>query len=203
MMTTRFMEARDVPDALGLFDITLGDGYVSGEDLLGYAEGFSPDKGSFALVVTQDDDPSSFLGVATVDVVQGVEGLVGFAPVDMQEVFRSLVSGATGDEGAVGRCALLHSVAVSPHAQGKGVGSFLVREVMEVLSALGVGRVVSVGWTDDQGCHIEGVLTRNGFTSLGDVSGYWRQDSIVNGYDCPTCGNPCSCVARLFLGQVS
>lgn len=67
----------------------------------------------------------------------------------------------------------MHSVALFPSAQGRGVGSFLVREVLLALFARGVEKVVSVGWTDDQGCHIERVLVRNGVTPLGEFY-CWR-----------------------------
>lgn len=184
-----------VEDALAVFDKGLGQGYVSHEELMKYT-----DDGVSRLLLPRTHIAyaavlfdGTVVGVATADHVRAAANLWSFIPVAARERFKRLVQEVEYTD-----VALLHSVAVSPEHQGKGVASALVREIVSTLQRQGVETVVSVGWTDEEGCHIQGALERGGFLPCGDILGYWTEDSIEKKYQCPSCGFPCNCTARIF-----
>lgn len=172
--------------ALTVLGTALGDRYVTREDLQQYV-----DKSSTRALVALDD--AGVVGAVTADLLDSQDGLLDLVPADQRDAFVRLVP-----ETKFSRLGYLHSVAVDPSSQGRGIGTSLVRAMTEELWSAGVTTVVSVGWTDHEGCHIEGPFTALGYAARGDIDGYWTQDSVVKSYACPTCGNPCTCTARVF-----
>jgi hypothetical protein len=130
------------------------------------------------------------VGVGTGALVSGIEHV---APADqLQSTLRLL------PEIAGGPVRILKTAAVAPEARRLGLAGKLGAARIAALQVLGATTIVSLGWTDADGRHIEPTLTGLGFEVRGDIPGYWTADSIAHGYGCPTCGSPCLCTARLF-----
>jgi len=51
----------------------------------------------------------------------------------------------------------------------------------------------------DRGWAIQGVLEPLGFMAVGDLDRFWQDESRQQGYECPDCGNPCTCAARVLV----
>jgi GNAT superfamily N-acetyltransferase len=95
--------------------------------------------------------------------------------------------------------ALIKSVAVAPNYQGKGVATALVKQVMRDLEAMGIHGFYALGWIRKDRAAIQGVLEPLGFKPAGDLDRFWHDESEQQGYECPDCGNPCICAARLLI----
>lgn len=174
----------DVDPAIRIIDAAIGDGYLTGVELATFVDVRS--KVAFVAV----DERDRVVGVGTGALVSGIERL---APADQHQSTLRLLPEIAG--GPVG---ILKTAAVAPEAQRLGLAGKLGTALIPALRAMGATTIVSLGWTDADGCHIEPTLARLGFEARGDIRGYWTADSIAHGYGCPTCGSPCLCTARLF-----
>lgn len=96
------------------------------------------------------------------------------------------------------RSGLLKSSAVRPEYRGKGIGGDLASHALDWLRSHGCTKALAVSWSPDSTQRSEPVLKRLGFEELARIERYWYDDSLENGYDCPSCGNVCSCTAILF-----
>ena len=96
--------------------------------------------------------------------------------------------------------ALLKSVAVAPGQHRRGVATALVKKALQELEAMGIRGFYALGWVrKDRGCAIQGVLEPLGFRVAGDLDRFWHEESAEQGYECPDCGNPCTCAARVLV----
>jgi len=187
-MKTRPITGQDLDGALSVLGNALGARYVSREQLSEYVQ----QKRKFGFVSL--DKTGRVMGAATSELPDDSQSLLDLLPTDSQDRVASIVP-----ELEFNRTALLQSVAVSPQARGNGVGTDLVRASVDTLTTAGATSIISIGWTDFEGCHIQGPLEAIGFQGRGDLPNFWRQESITKNYQCPTCGQPCKCVARVFI----
>jgi hypothetical protein len=109
-----------------------------------------------------------------------------------------LLQQSPAQTGAPANWTLLKSVAVDSDVRGSGVGTAVSSAVVQAMFGTGATNVVSVGWTDGEGCHIRGPLETLGFKSRGDLEDFWYEDSLREGYSCPTCGRTW-CSERIFV----
>lgn len=184
----RRMTNSDLDGSLSVLGNALGSRYVSRGELATYVG----QKDRVAFVATSKD--GQIHGAATSDLPADSSSVLELLPADARARVLNLIP-----ELEFNRTGLLRSVAVSPKARGNSVGTSLVRASVDSLWDLGATSIISIGWTDIDGCHIQGPLEAMGFEIQGDLEGFWRDDSISKNYLCPTCGQPCSCTARVFL----
>ncbi|KGJ71938.1 hypothetical protein GY21_18745 [Cryobacterium roopkundense] len=187
-MPIRRMATTDLDGTLSVLGNALGSRYVSRAELATYVGR----NDRIAFVATGKDD--QVYGAATSDLPAGASSVLELLPTDAQTRVLALIP-----ELEFNRTGLLRSVAVSPKARGNSVGTSLVRASVEALWDMGATSILSIGWTDIDGCHIQGPLEAMGFAVQGDLEDFWGADSISKNYQCPTCGQPCSCTARIFL----
>lgn len=183
------LDGRDLDGALAVMGSGLGDEYVSAEEL----ESYAGDADKTALVAK---DGQVVAGAATARIFNGADDFLDSLPQDMAEPLRACLPGLESN-----RVGLIKSVAVHRSMQGRGIATRLVRESTERLWSLGATVIVSIGWTDDEGCHIQGVFESQRFMACADIPDFWLHDSTDKGYSCPTCGSPCRCTARIFTKQ--
>lgn len=176
----RLMRKYDVQETLGLLNQALGEGYVSAVDL-----------GGTSMAFVAIDDTGTIVGAATGCIVSSIGEAV---PVDQVGTVESLVP-----EVCCGSTGVLKSVAVSAGMQGRGIGLAISEAVTDALFQNGAGCVVSIGWTDDDGCHIEGTLIKLGYAKRGEINDFWLQDSLEQEYSCPSCEGACKCSAIIFV----
>lgn len=176
--------------SLNILNEGLGEGFVALSELTTYIE-----EGNKICLVAKEG--SDMLAVVTAEAFPDVEEVLSSTPNDMRGILHQTIKLLPHD--IVG---VIKSVVVSERAQKKGIASSLVAEAEHRLLELGAAELLSIGWTDGAGCHIQKTLEAAGFSNSGDIDRFWFQDSIRLGYSCPTCSSPCNCVARVFRKSV-
>ncbi|MCC9144457.1 MULTISPECIES: GNAT family N-acetyltransferase [unclassified Arthrobacter] len=176
----------ELDQALSVLGSELGYKYVSREELASYSQ----DTDKIALI---SKDAQGVIGAVTGRIFETVDAFLASLPQDMTNPLRECLPGL--DFNKIG---FIKSVAVDRSMQGRGIASGLVDAATSKLWSLGATLIVSIGWTDEEGCHIQGVFDAAHFSTKGDIPDFWLQDSLDKGYSCPTCGTPCRCVARIF-----
>ena len=155
-MKTRSIAARDLDPALSILGNALGARYVTREQLAEYIS--QTDKIGF-VSVSKD---GRILGAATSELPENSLNLLQAMPSDARERVAALIP-----ELDFNKTGLLRSVAVAPHARGNGVATDLVRASVDSLTSMGATAIISIGWTDFEGCHIQGPLEAMGFNRGG------------------------------------
>ncbi len=184
----RPMAPSSVAKSVAIFDDELGRGYVSRAEL----ERLINTESKVALI---SELGAVATGVATGEVLTYEEFLAA-APADVRWRVAEMTTYLT-----IERVGVLKSVAVSKRYQSRGLASSLCACVVQRLWDLGASCVVTVGWTTDSKCHIEGVVRSLGFREEGVIDDFWFHDSVVMDYQCPRCGQPCRCGAKVFSLQ--
>lgn len=189
-ITLSVAKKSDIDTSLNILNEGLGEGFVTLSELTTYIEGDNK-----TCVVAKEGN--TILAVITAEVFSSTERFLSSAPADMagnlQHIIQLLPREVVG---------VIKSVVVSQSAQKRGIASLLITETEHHLQALGATELLSIGWTDGAGCHIQKALESAGYTNLGDIEKFWFQDSIILGYSCPTCSSPCHCIARIFRKTV-
>lgn len=165
-MTIRPAVTGDASRVSGLFDLTLGAGYVTCAEVERSIA--APDSGCLVAV----DRADRLLGAATFEMS---DDLAAWFPQDQATAAERVA----GEGELVG---LVHSVAVAPSARSRGVATRLVDESIDRMRDLGVPTAVCVGWkTTEGGCHIGGVMTCCGFEPVCEVDRFWTAESEAEG----------------------
>lgn len=190
---TRLMTSADVPAALSILGHALGARYISREELID----FTKNKEKVAYVALTSAK-GSIAAAATGVIPASTDDLLALMPEDQASKVAELVP-----ELGYNLTGLLKSVAVDSDVRGSGIGTEVSSAVVQAMFDIGATNVVAVGWTDDEGCHIQGPLETLGFKARGDIIDFWHKDSLIQGYSCPSCGRPCRCSARIFVLPLS
>lgn len=183
----RKMGANDLPSSLSLLGEALGRRYKTREGL----EPFVRQSDGLCSYVAEDG--GQIVGAATGEIV--TDGSLD-ASLPANTSSRVLASMPGFEFNCVG---ILRSIAVSESSKGRGIATALSSAVVDELWNNGATWIISIGWTDTDGCHIKGVLEGIGFSRVATLPGFWTSDSEEKGYECPTCGVSCKCQAELFL----
>ena len=187
-ITVRPLEKTDVADALALLNSSLGEDYINDTELIKHAV---PGPKIARVAVTYSGE-----------ILAAVTGKLMLPGIRMSEVVHSSHADSLSrmvPETAFSRVGILKSGAVSPEARGTGIGTAVTGATIEALFREGASCVIGMAWTDADGCHAEGMMHRLGFQKRGDIPNLWHQESIDEGYGCPSCGNPCHCTGRIFI----
>lgn len=179
----RRAKKKDIIKILHLACNTLGDGYISDQDLLDHLEK------SYVYVALHQKKIIGFALCRTIPkngLMTELKNNKYTLPSDLKMANRN---------GTIG---LLQSIATDPQFQGKGVGRRLVDRCLSALERAGAKQVLSVGWKTDT-IHIGTVLSSCGFAERKTFKAFWKDESLQKQYDCPQCGTPpCECEAVLF-----
>jgi len=82
---------------------------------------------------------------------------------------------------------------VSPHMQGTGIGSALLRLSIQQAKLQGAEAGLAHIWLASPGNSAFKYFSKNGGVLINKHPGKWRQASIYEGYDCPVCVDYCEC----------
>ena len=179
-MRIRRMTERNLDGVLSLLGEALGTRFVTRSALSTFVD--SSEKAGFVSV----DQNDRVMGAVTSELLPESRDVGELLPDDARERVVALIP-----ELALNHTCLLRSIAVSPLARGAGVGTDLIRASIEHLHSEGATAVISVGWTDHDGCHVQKPFESVGFEQRGDLEDFWKAESLEMGYQCPTCGSPC------------
>jgi len=174
----------DIPALLAISSQTLGEGYVQH-----IIDNDSKSSTNVFLAAILDGKPIAYCYAYIVDVESWEDVTKGNKikiPIDVRHC---LSNGCLG---------VIQTIAVSPKYQGRGVASKLVKETMRQLSQKGALGFVSIAWRNLDKINIKNVLERSGFNEFDQVEKFWHKESLKEGYECPSCGNPCECSAIMY-----
>lgn len=185
-ITTPLTEA-DVPEAVEVLTISLGEDFISSSDLLSII------KNEFgAGYKTVDTANNKIVGVITGVQIHNQDELNHYLNGFEEKFLNSLI------DSDIFPTMIIESVAVLKDYSGLGIGTSLAEELIAWGASNKAKFIFSVAWADENGCHIEKVFTRLGLRQVIEIDSFWFIDSIEREYSCPSCGNPCFCSAILF-----
>lgn len=165
-----------------LLSTACGSGYMSDDELRSIASG-----GDSAVFVAHG--PAGLLGVSIVAVAD--------ATVRAQ-LKRSFSALGTGEGMSVGEAVgWLRAVVVDEAVRGQGIGDQCVKAGLEFLGQKRCRTTYAVSWVSGTGQESAGMLTGNGFSSLGVVANYWSEVVDYHGA-CAVCGRLCRCSAIIM-----
>jgi len=186
MFELKSLAPQYLDDAQYTANVTLGVGYVNMADLLE-----SPSV-NCQLIFKENE----LCGYATGGLIEAdqlrefmFKGRKGFGlPTELA---------AANSQGKVG---YLGSVGVLMKYRGHGGGTCLVRAIEQQLIQQKARYCVVTAWQDIHGdAQIAHLLERLGYERFAALDDFWTEESILEQYDCPTCGAPpCHCKALAY-----
>jgi ribosomal protein S18 acetylase RimI-like enzyme len=133
--------------------------------------------------------------------------LAGRRPLAGAAVARLLVAAdagyyaSFGDQAAAlfaGTVGSFEALAVEPSRRRRGLGSRLTEAALEWMWEQGCHAVVALAWRSGVADSSAGLFRRLGFREGRTVDGFYYEESVRDGWACPTCQGPCTCPATLF-----
>lgn len=98
--------------------------------------------------------------------------------------------------------ALRTDTAVKPGYEGKGVGSRLLKEGVQLLEK-SCDAVISIIWKEGNSLVMNRLMEKNQFELVLTISKYWDEDSIEKAYICPKCQTVlCKCSALFYVKKI-
>lgn len=148
-----------------------------------------------------DNNALSFCKIAKVDnkvvgfamsVVLSQDELIKYLKIEKKDLPKFI---AASDNTCV-----IKTVSVDSNFQGMGIGYKLVKSLIEDCKANNIKDFASVAWKSGETTNIKGILETFDFKAYKEIGNYWTEDSIKEGFQCPSCGNPCHCSAVIYFG---
>lgn len=100
-----------------------------------------------------------------------------------------------------GNIGVIRTIAVNPLCQRKGYGYYLTQQISLLLTKR-CTLLASMAWEHDGHVPMERIFKGLNYHLKQELHLYWYLDSIINGYQCPTCGNPCYCSGIVYVKRV-
>jgi len=93
----------------------------------------------------------------------------------------------------------IKTIAVNSDIQGQGIGSLLCNDCVDELKKKGTTLLYGTAWKINEKINSEKMLNHFGLRALCSIPDFWKNDSILNQYECSQCGKPpCNCTAVIF-----
>lgn len=134
-------------------------------------------------------------------VATEVETVLGFGVVicvsrdNAEERFEvSLAEYSLGEE-----VAIFHASAVREQWEGKGIGSALMHARLELAREAGVDSAIGTAWIRPHTVDSSVLFEKMGFEAMDTVEDFYR--SLDDERECPDCGTPCECAARIYVRE--
>lgn len=98
---------------------------------------------------------------------------------------------------------ILSTVAVESEKEGKGVGTELIGDSIEHIEKKGAEMIMATAWKSEGQVNVSSILKFYDFKKIEEVDEYWKDQSIQDSFNCPSCGAPpCTCSAVIFAKTV-
>jgi ribosomal protein S18 acetylase RimI-like enzyme len=96
------------------------------------------------------------------------------------------------------RLGITNTIAIKEEYKGKGIGTLIFNQFLAFFELKKIDIITAFAWKSKDGFNMEGIFKKHNFPILKTIQNYWKEDSIENKYDCPSCGNPCICSAVIY-----
>jgi GNAT superfamily N-acetyltransferase len=94
---------------------------------------------------------------------------------------------------------IMKTIVVHESARNQGIGLLLIEACLAWMHENGAKSAFTESWiSSNKEAGSRKVLISAGFLEIMTVPHFWKQESIVSKYKCPSCGNPCQCSAVLL-----
>lgn len=147
-----------------------------------------------------DDNTMSFCKIAKIDnkvvgfamsVVLSLKELVDYLKIDKKDLPKFII--------AAKKICVIKTVSVDSNFHGMGIGYKLVKSLIDDGTSNNINDFACVAWKSGDKINIKGILEAFDFTAYKEIENYWTEDSIKDGFQCPSCGNPCHCSAVMYF----
>lgn len=175
----RMLRMDDIPEAVRISKVQLGEDYLDDVDFLE-----ALDSESTFCIIAEDGGRVAGFSICQVFGPEGEGSNLG------------LPDGPERDSVlAQSRIGLLDSVSVDAEYKGRHIGVTMCERCVEEMRCRGCTMACAMAWKYVTGhTNIAGILTRLGFEETIAIQGYWnRMVSSPEGHHCPVCGAPCRC----------
>lgn len=180
------IEEKHIPHILNIADSQLGNDYLSSNIIN-------------SCINNKDD----YIGKVSID--HHNNKVVGFymgykvSKDDVVEMFKDYVDKTPRILRYSNIFGLIKTVAVDDNYKNRGIGTKLIRDAEENFLSKNINTIFTVAWKSKEGTNLKGILEYLGYKELFEILDYWKEDSIENNYNCPSCGNPpCTCSAVIY-----
>lgn len=96
---------------------------------------------------------------------------------------------------------IFKTIAISETAKGQGIGTQLVRALMQTFQQKNLHVVACVAWQYGETENIKGIMQRFSFERVAEIPDYWIDDPEP--FICPACGKPpCRCQANIYFKAI-
>lgn len=173
-----------IDKAVLIYEQGLGQKYISREDLIRFTE----NKGKYILIGAM--------------VGEELAGVMVAYPMELHEqdqYDRELPEKEVSSFFIDKKVGLIKSVAVEKKFRRRGIGTQLILESVSRLEQRGCDLFFAVSWKSGLRDSSPSVFEALNFTKAVEISDYWTEDSIKEGYMCPVDGNPCRCSAIFYF----
>lgn len=178
--TIATISQRDVPAVLHLAEHQLGAAYIHVKDLT-----FGKSVAAFS------STSGKVLGFCTGKKIT-LQDLYELIPQLKAKKLKQLEAGE--NLGFIG------SIATDPSYSGRGIGSAVIQSCIQGLEAMNINVLVMTGWKTGNGVHIGGIAKNLDFQPVLEIAEFWKNQSIEQGFSCPSCGHPpCLCSAVVYV----
>nr|WP_321406621.1 hypothetical protein [uncultured Carboxylicivirga sp.] len=100
------------------------------------------------------------------------------------------------------RQGILKTLAIHIQYRQKGLGINLFEDACIQLKQFKVQTIKTIIWNHNDDQAIIKILDQLDFKLEYEIADYWKEESILKGYICPVCGNPCNCSASIYYKSI-
>ncbi len=176
------LQKRDIPDICEIADKQLGDNYIT-ESLLGEVLNETADMHCICAIDKTTSRVIAFCLYSFLDS-QAAQGIAGRDILELRYAEK---------------IGYLKTIAVREEYAGYGIGSKLVSHCLQIMNQQKTDLVISTAWKHAGITNIGNILEHYGFANRREITDYWYEDSVKEGFRCPQCGNPCHCTCVIYI----
>ncbi|AAU38009.1 unknown [[Mannheimia] succiniciproducens MBEL55E] len=185
-ITIQPIQASHYADYVALIGKQLGEGYFKQADFEALAN--NPQAICFEAV----DEQNQVVGVIT-SVTLDRESALALLKIQAQNTPDYVLQSD--------RIGIFKTIAIDENRKGCGIGSALVRKLLESFKQAGLNSIACVAWQYGETENIRGIMQAFDFTCYEKIANYWLDDPEP--FICPACGEPpCRCQANIYFRQI-
>lgn len=95
---------------------------------------------------------------------------------------------------------ILKLIAIQKDYQKKGIGTQFIENSFDFFRKNNIQTICAFAWKNKEGINMKTIFDRHQLTVINKILDFWKEDSIIQKYDCPECGKPpCKCTAVIFI----